>query len=133
MRAQSPVDAELGSDMVQHELLRAMPVLRGLPDHLDELATQLRSGRLSVRIERFAGEDEAKVDGWVDRVLLAAVGGVGIVTAALLLVAAGLAHSHDVDVTLRALGFIGLAFGLILLMRTVAQALGRRARPPADP
>ena len=45
-------------DLLQQELRRSLPALRTLPEHIDELATQLRSGRLSVRVERFAGRDE---------------------------------------------------------------------------
>lgn len=130
VRAQSPAETEMGSDVLQHELLRAMPVLRGLPDHVDELATQLRAGRMSVRIERFAGDDEAKLDHWIDRVLITVVGASGIVAAAMLLIASGLAHSRDVDLALRSVGFIGLVLSLVLLMRTVAQVLGRRGGSP---
>ncbi len=117
-------------DVVKHELLRALPVLRGLPDHLDELATQLRSGRMRVQVERFAGEDKQVVDGWLDRILMVAIGGFGTLSSAVLLVAAGAAHSQAVSDALRGVGFVGLAFGLVLLMRSLAQMLQNQRRPP---
>ena len=37
-------DPDMTGDLLQQELRRSMPVLRILPEHIDELATQLRSG-----------------------------------------------------------------------------------------
>ena len=68
-------DPDMTGDLLQQELRRSLPALRTLPEHADELATQLRSGRLSLRVERFAGRDEAVVSGWIDRVLVAVFGG----------------------------------------------------------
>jgi ubiquinone biosynthesis protein len=117
-------------DLVKHELLRALPVLRGLPDHVDELATQLRAGRMRVQMERFAGDDRQVVDGWLDKILIVAIGGFGTLSSAVLLAAAGAAHSAAVSDALRGVGFVGLAFGLILLMRSLAQILHNQRRPP---
>ncbi|MGH9088201.1 MAG: ABC1 kinase family protein [Acidimicrobiales bacterium] len=121
-------------DIIKHELLRALPVLRGLPDHLDELATQLRAGRMRVQVERFGGEDQRVVDGWLDRILTVTIGGIGALSSAVLLVAAGTTHSPAVYDALRGIGFVGLVFGLVLLMRSLAQMLQsqsqRRPRPP---
>jgi ubiquinone biosynthesis protein len=117
-------------DLVKHELLRALPVLRGLPDHVDELATQLRAGRMRVQMERFAGDDRQVVDGWLDKILIVVIGGFGTLSSAVLLAAAGSAHSEAVSDALRGVGFVGLAFGLILLMRSLAQILHNQRRPP---
>jgi ubiquinone biosynthesis protein len=117
-------------DLVKHELLRALPVLRGLPDHVDELATQLRAGRMRVQMERFAGDDRQVVDGWLNKILIVAIGGFGTLSSAILLAAAGTAHSVAVSDALRGVGFVGLAFGLILLMRSLAQILQNQRRPP---
>ncbi|HEX3795331.1 MAG TPA: AarF/UbiB family protein [Acidimicrobiales bacterium] len=122
--------ASMTDDVVKHELLRALPVLRGLPDHFDELATQLRAGRMRVQMERFAGEDRKVVDGWLDKILIVAIGGFGTLSSAVLLAAAGTAHSPAVSDALRGVGFVGLAFGLILLMRSLAQILQNQRRPP---
>ncbi len=117
-----------GEDVFQSEVLRALPILRTLPEHVDELATQLRAGRMSVRVSRYAAEDRAVVDGWIDRILLALIGSAGVIGAAILLLAASSTGSRDVSDTLRAVGFVGLVFGVVLIMRSVAQAL-YRSRP----
>jgi len=132
VRELGSVDSSVGSELLQHELLRSLPVLRALPEHVDELATQLRSGRLTVRVDRFSGQDERVVGRWVDRALMAAVGGAGALTAALLLVGASITHSKDLGDALRAIGFVGLVFSATLLMRTVAQVLQRERTGPGS-
>ena len=73
---------------LEKEFLRALPSLRTLPGHVEGIATQLRGGRLSMRIERYAGDDRAVVDAWIDRVTFAAIGIFGLLGSALLLLAA---------------------------------------------
>jgi hypothetical protein len=46
-------------------------------------------------------------------------------------VAAELARTHDIQLTLQAIGFIGLVFSSVLFMRSVAQVL-RRERMVAE-
>jgi len=123
--ALSAQDPDMTGDLLQQELRRSLPTLRTLPEHVDELATQLRSGRLSVRVERFAGADEEVVSGWIDRILVAVFGCVGLLAAGVILVAAELAGSRDIRLTLQAIGFIGLVFASVLFMRAVAQVLRR--------
>jgi ubiquinone biosynthesis protein len=126
-----PAEQEMAGDLLNQELRRSLPILRTLPEQIDEVATQLRSGRLSVRVERFAGGDSRVVSGWIDRVLIALFGCMGLMASGLILVAAELAPSHDVRLSLQAIGFIGLVFGSILFMRSVAQVL-RRERTASD-
>ncbi len=123
--ALSSQDPELIGDLLQEELRRSLPALRTLPEHIDELATQLRSGRMSVRVERFADRDERVVSGWIDRMLVALFGCVGLVASGVILVAAELARTHDIRLSLQAIGFIGLVFSSVLFMRSVAQVLRR--------
>jgi len=78
-----------------------------------------------VRVERFADRDEQVVSGWIDRILVALFGAMGLVASGILLVAAQLAPSHDIRLSLQAIGFIGLVFSSVLFMRAVAQALRR--------
>jgi ubiquinone biosynthesis protein len=118
-------DPEVMGDLLQQELRRSLPALRSLPEHIDELATQLRSGRMSVRVERFAGRDELVVSGWIDRALIAFFGCVGLLASGVLLVAAELARSSDIRLTLQSIGFIGLVFSSVLFMRSTAQILRR--------
>ena len=41
---------------LQRELLRALPSLRTLPGHVEAIASQMRTGHLSIRQERYAVE-----------------------------------------------------------------------------
>jgi ubiquinone biosynthesis protein len=104
-----------------------LPSLRTLPGHLEAVATQLRSGRLTTRVERYSGSDRRVVDAWLDRVTFAAVGLVGMISAALLLVAAALVGKSDTDLeaTLQAVGFFGIVVTAVIQMRVVAQILRR--------
>ena len=112
-------------ELLQKEVLRALPSLRTLPEHAETLANQLRAGRLTVRVDRYAGGDRQVVDNWVDRSVIAAVGGFGVVASALLLFAAASTESNRVQFALWILGFFGLAAGSVLLMRSAARALRR--------
>jgi ubiquinone biosynthesis protein len=115
---------------LEKEVVRALPSLRALPNHLEGIASQLRRGRLNVRHERYAGADRAVVTGWVDRVLFAAIGMVGLVSSAVLLVASGVIGDSQEGVrdTLQIIGFFGLVVGSVMQMRAVAQLLRDEAR-----
>ena len=76
-------------------------------------------------MERFADRDEQVVSGWIDRILVAVFGSLGLIASGVILVAAELAPSHDIRLSLQAIGFIGLVFSSVLFMRAVAQALRR--------
>lgn len=128
IRQLQAVEDEDRGDVLRTELMRALPSLRAMPEHFDEIATQLRAGHLSMRLERFAGRDEQVTERWIDRAVVATVGVGTVLASALLLVAAGLTHSRDVTDALRAIGFIGLVMSTGLLLRSVAQAF-QRNRP----
>jgi len=117
----------LGSpeEVLQRELIRALPSLRTLPETAETIGAQLRAGRLSIRTERFAGDDREIVDAWLSRGLVAFSGGAGALASAGLLIAAGGTRDEAVREVLWVLGFGGLTFATTLLMRTVAQALHR--------
>jgi ubiquinone biosynthesis protein len=120
--------AELGSadQVLQRELVRALPALRTLPEHVETLATQLRSGRLVVRSERYSGADRRVVDAWLNRVLVAGASGFGALASGTVLVAGSLASDRVLRDALWTLGITGFTGSAILLMRTVAQALHDR-------
>jgi ubiquinone biosynthesis protein len=124
-------DSDELAELLGQELRRSLPVLRNLPEHLDEIATQLRFGRARLQVERFGGHDRAVVSNWLDRALLALLSCFGILGSGLLLVAAELAGTGDVRTTLQALGFIGLVVSTVLAMRVVARVL-RRERLGAE-
>ncbi len=111
------------NDLLRSELMRALPALRTLPEHMEALALQWRTGRLVLRTERYFGSDRAVLEGWLNRVLVMAAGGAGALTSAVLLAAAGLAADKGVRDALWSLGFFGLTAATVLLFRTVAQAL----------
>jgi hypothetical protein len=87
-----------------------------------------------VRTERYAGGDRRVVDEWVHRMLIAAVAGLGAIASGVLLVAGSLSNIDGVRYTLLGIGFAGVTFALVLLMRTTAQSLRhlpvRSDRPP---
>ena len=110
------------------EAARALPSLRGLPQLTEDVALQARAGRLTLRTERYEGPDGRRVDRWLDDVVFASLGMVGLVGSALLLVGAGLAGNAEVSVYLRVIGFSGLVLSTAMQMRVVAQILSRRPR-----
>lgn len=111
------------------ETLRALPSLRPMPQLLEDIALQTRGGRLTVRTERF-GDDRVVIDRWVDRVVLSAMGMVGLLTSALVLMAAGLPGNGTSSDGLRVAGFVGIAVSVGILLRVSAQLL--RRSPPDD-
>jgi ubiquinone biosynthesis protein len=114
-------------ERLNKEAIRALPSLRALPEHAEEIGLQLRTGRLGVRVERYAGRDEEVVDTWIDRITFAALGAVGLVSSAVLLLAGSLTSDNtDIAIVLRSVGFLGLAIAVTMQMRTVAQLLRRR-------
>jgi ubiquinone biosynthesis protein len=110
---------------LQKEVVRALPSLRTLPGHAEAIASQLRGGRLSLRVDRYAGSDRGVVDTWVDRVLFATLGAVGLLSSSVLLLAAGATEVEGVRDTLIAVGFFGLVISSVMQMRVVAQVLRR--------
>ena len=78
-------------------------------------------------MERYAGNDRAIVDAWIDRVTFAAVGVIGLLSAALLLIAAAIVGKSDEDLeaTLQFIGFLGIIVTAVIQMRVVAQILRR--------
>jgi ubiquinone biosynthesis protein len=114
-------------EILQHEALRALPSLRTLPEHAEAISEQLRSGRLTVRAERYAGGDRAVVESLVDRLVLAIVGTGGTAASGLILLAASGADEGTEANVLWILGLSGLTAGSVLMMRAAARALRRQA------
>ena len=110
-------------ELAKRELVRALPALRTLPEHTEAIATQLRSGRMVLRTERYAGPDRLVVEAWLNRILVAASGAAGAIASAVLLVAGSLTSNRTIRDVIWTLGFMGLTATTVLLMRSVAQAL----------
>ncbi|HEY3722150.1 MAG TPA: AarF/UbiB family protein [Acidimicrobiia bacterium] len=115
-------------NQMQKELLRAMPSLRTLPGHAEAIGAQLRSGQLTVRTARYADANEAMfVRDLANRAILAASGLVGILTAAVLLLAAASTGDSNEAATLEGIGYVGLFLGTIITMRVVALVVRDRS------
>ncbi len=121
-------DTDAVNEQMQKELLRALPSLRTLPGHAEAIGSQLRSGQLTLRTRRFADADEAAfVRDLANRAMLAAVGLVGILTAAVLLLAASGAADTNEAATLEGIGYVGLFLGSVITMRVVALVVRDRS------
>ena len=129
VKSEQPTGIENAEELLHKELIRVLPALRTLPEHAEAIATQWRAGHLQMRIERYAGEDRAVVENWLNRALVGAAGAAGAIAGGAVLVAGSLARDTGVRDALWTLGFSGLTGATILLLRTVAQGLhGQRAR-----
>ena len=113
-------------DQLTREVIRALPVLRAMPQVTEDLALQARSGRFTVRIDRFSGPDGHRVEHWLNRVLFTVIGIFGLVGSGLVLIAGGLDANDTVANPLRLIGFVGLFLSAAMMMRVVAQILARR-------
>ena len=113
-------------DQLTRELVRALPILRSMPQVGEDLALHARNGRLTLRIERYSGADGHRVEHWINRILFTAVGVIGLLGSGLVLIAGGLSGNDTVANPLRIIGFVGLFLSAAMMMRVVAQILARR-------
>jgi ubiquinone biosynthesis protein len=113
-------------DQLTREVIRALPVLRSMPQVAEDLALQARSGRFTLRIDRFSGSDGHRMEHWINRVIFTVVGVFGLIGSGLVLIAGGMASNDTVANPLRLIGFVGLFLSATMMMRVVAQILARR-------
>ena len=113
-------------DQLTRELVRALPILRSMPQVGEDLALQARNGRLTLRIDRYSGSDGHRVEHWINRILFTTVGVIGLLGSGLVLIAGGLSANDTVANPLRIIGFVGLFLSAAMMMRVVAQILARR-------
>ena len=110
---------------MQRELVRALPALRTpARPRRDDLAGQLRAGRLTVRTEHYAGATAAWSTSGSTGSWWPPSAAAGALASAVLLVAGGLADARPCA-TLWVAGLCRADFSLVLLMRTAAQSLHR--------
>ncbi|MBO0729898.1 MAG: AarF/ABC1/UbiB kinase family protein [Acidimicrobiaceae bacterium] len=106
---------------LQREMLRTLPALRSLPGHAEAIASQLRSGHLSLRTRLFGDPSDASfVRDLINRALLTAVGLIGILTSAIILLASTRAPTRGDETVMEGIAYIGLFLGSIVTMRVVA-------------
>jgi len=108
------------------ELLTLLPVLRRLPRRADRIATALQHGTLSVNVRLFADQRDIRfVASVANRAVLAFLGiGSGIVSA-VLVGTVGPAQSPAASAG-RLLGYLGLFFSAILVLRVLIAILRDR-------
>jgi ubiquinone biosynthesis protein len=122
----SPSSAQ---EALQRELLRSLPSLRALPGLTEDVALQLRSGRVRFQVDAFSGSSQAHLTRWMDQAMFTAVAAVGLLASTLMLVGASLARPEREVGGLVAVGYIGLVISSVMLMRVVAQILRRDDAP----
>lgn len=124
MRAQGDVRS-----MARQEFVRALPSLRALPALVEDIGLQARSGRLRLELDPVAGRTQGQVTRWLDQALFTVIAGLGLIASAVLLVGAAIAADPSQDNVgldaLRVVGWLGLVFSGVMLMRVVAQILRR--------
>ncbi len=113
-------------DQITKELVRALPALRSMPQLTEDLALQARSGRFTMRVDRFEGPDGKRMERWVNQVLFTVIGVIGLLGSGLLLIAAGMEGNDTVANPMRIIGFAGLFLAAAMMMRVVAQILADR-------
>ncbi|MCU0270451.1 MAG: AarF/UbiB family protein [Acidimicrobiales bacterium] len=115
------VDDRTPEEIARDELIANLPSLRRLPRQLDRLVTGLNRGEIGVRVSRFSTpEERAFVTRVVNRALLALVAGAWLLASAVLAVSdAGPGFSGDTTL-LNAIGYAGLVWSTILLLRVTA-------------
>ena len=113
-------------DQLTRELVRALPILRSMPQVGEDLALQARNGRLTLRIDRYSGADGHRVEHWINRILFTVIGVIGLLGSGLVLIAGGIGGNDTVANPLRIIGFTGLFLSAAMMMRVVAQILARR-------
>lgn len=118
--------------MLTEELVHSLPSLRALPQLTEDLGLQARAGRLTIRSERYSTGDGARVSGWIDRALFAAIGMAGFLGSAVLLLAGALAEGTEAARFLYGLGYFGVVVTAAMLMRSVAQ-IRHRPRDESAP
>ena len=97
-----------------------------MPQLTEDIALQARSGRLTLRVDRWSGSDGHRLDQWISRILFATIGAVGLVASAMLLIAAGLSPNEQVAIYLRIIGFVGIVLSTGMQLRVVARIVSRR-------
>lgn len=112
-------------EIAQKELMRNLPSFRALPGLTEDIALQLRAGRVRLHVEAFTGEGRTHLTAWIDQVLFAVVAAVGLLASTLMLVGVAMAGADRETAALTAVRYIGLVLSSVMLMRVVAQILRR--------
>jgi ubiquinone biosynthesis protein len=111
-------------EMATKELLSLAPLLRRLPRQVDRLATIAARGDLQARVSLFSdAQDVRTVTRWVNRFVLALIGGIGGVISVLLIGTQGGPHFTGDTSLFQFFGYFGLFWCLVLILRVVIAVL----------
>jgi ubiquinone biosynthesis protein len=115
------------SDEFKKEIIRVAPMLRRAPHHLDRIAGQLEDGNLAFRVRMFTdSNDVAVVSRLINRAVLAFIGAtLGVVSTMLIQINSTINITPNIELV-AFLGYVGLFFGSILIMRVVLEILRER-------
>jgi ubiquinone biosynthesis protein len=111
-------------EMARAELISLAPMLRRVPRHVDRLATLVERGDLRARVSLLADADDVRLlSTWVNRMVLAFLGGVtGIISVALLAIRGGPAFSGTTSLY-QFFGYFGLFCCTVLVLRVLVAIL----------
>jgi ubiquinone biosynthesis protein len=111
-------------EMARAELVSLAPMLRRVPRHVDRLATLVERGDLRARVSLLADADDVRLlSTWVNRMVLAFLGGVtGIISVALLAIRGGPAFSGTTSLY-QFFGYFGLFCCTVLVLRVLVAIL----------
>jgi ubiquinone biosynthesis protein len=115
------------SDEFKKEVIRLAPMLRRAPHHLDRIAGQLEDGNLAFRVRMFTDPHDVSVlSRLINRGVLAFIGAtLGVVSTMLIQIDSTITVTSNIGL-LEILGYVGLFFGSILIMRVVLEILRER-------
>jgi ubiquinone biosynthesis protein len=107
-------------EMARDELPSLAPLLRRAPRHLDRVASLVERGDLHARISLFGDEQDVKaLTRLVNRVVLAALGGVvGVLSVMLLGTGGGPPFTGDTSL-FQFFGYFGLFCATVLILRVI--------------
>ena len=115
------------TDEFKKEVIRLAPILRRAPHHLNRIAGQLEDGNLAFRVRMFTDPHDVSVlSRLINRGVLAFIGAtLGVVSTMLLQIDSDLPVTSNIDL-IALLGYIGLFFGSVLIMRVVLEIFRER-------
>ncbi|WP_182358567.1 ABC1 kinase family protein [Tomitella gaofuii] len=116
-------------DAAIDELLAVLPTLRRVPRHLDRVASSLEAGRLKANISLFSDDrDRNLITGLVNQVLLAFLGGIAGIMAAVLLANPGGPQVSDTLTLYEIFGYNLIAISGILFLRVLFVIFAKKRR-----
>ncbi|MFC1405294.1 MULTISPECIES: AarF/ABC1/UbiB kinase family protein [Streptacidiphilus] len=107
-------------EFLQQEALSAAPLLKRLPQDIDDLARGLVRGEIRTRTSLLSEPEDVRVaTGLLNRLVLGMIG-TGLALASALLLTVQSAPGHDIGLV-DVIGGIGLSFSALLLLRVIVQ------------